>query len=128
MFDLLYFTHKAAAHPDGFFIAGCDEVGRGPLAGPVVAACASIEIKNFDIKEIRSLLRTWSKFGITDSKKITAKNRVEILKKISTDTGLSLHVFQQIQLKLIKFFQSFIQKTFKSKFSLKKFKQLRSMK
>ena len=106
MFDLKYFTQKAADHPDGFFIAGCDEVGRGPLAGPVVAACSSIEIKNFDIKEIRALLRKWSKFGITDSKKITAKDRVEILKKISTDTIevnqiLSIIHSENIQIKIL---------------------------
>lgn len=85
MFDFKYFNLKAAAHPGGFFVAGCDEVGRGPLAGPVVAACVSIEIKKIEIREIKSLLRKWTKFGINDSKKLTANNRVEILKKIPLD-------------------------------------------
>lgn len=106
MFDLKYFNQKAEAHPGGFFIAGCDEVGRGPLAGPVVAACASIEIKNFDVKEIRSLLRKWSKFGITDSKQLTANDRVEILNKISADTIgvdqiLSISHSENIQIKIL---------------------------
>jgi ribonuclease HII len=83
MFDLKFFNSKAEKHTGNFFVAGCDEVGRGPLAGPVVAACASLEIKNFDLKEIRSLLRKWSKFGITDSKQLSAMDRSEILKKIS---------------------------------------------
>lgn len=86
MFDLLYFNQLAQSHPGGFFIAGCDEVGRGPLAGPVVAACTSIEIKKYDVKEIKSLLRKWTKFGITDSKKLTGSGRIEILTKISADT------------------------------------------
>ncbi|MEA9358600.1 ribonuclease HII [Bacteriovorax sp. PP10] len=106
MFDLKYFNLKAEAYPSGFFIAGCDEVGRGPLAGPVVAACASIEIKIFDIKEIRSLLRKWSKLGITDSKLLTAEARAEILKKISVDAIgvdqiLSLSHSENIQIKIL---------------------------
>ncbi len=106
MFDLKYFTVKAEQYPDGFFIAGCDEVGRGPLAGPVVAACASIEVKNFNIKEIRSLLRKWSKFGITDSKKLTTNDRVEILKKIpagviGVDQILSIIHSKNIQIKIL---------------------------
>ncbi len=44
------------------FIAGVDEVGRGPLAGPVVAA-AVILPRDFDI------------VGIDDSKKLTEKKR-----------------------------------------------------
>ena len=44
------------------FIAGVDEVGRGPLAGPVVAA-AVIMPKGFYIE------------GITDSKKLSEKKR-----------------------------------------------------
>ena len=43
-------------------IAGTDEVGRGPLAGPVVAACV-IMPKDCYIE------------GVTDSKKISEKNR-----------------------------------------------------
>jgi ribonuclease HII len=83
MFDLNYFNSKAAKHAGSFFVAGCDEVGRGPLAGPVVAACASLEIKKFDLKEIKALLKKWSKFGITDSKQLSAPMRADILKKLS---------------------------------------------
>ena len=45
--------------------AGCDEVGRGCLAGPVVAAAVIID-KNFDHNLIN------------DSKKLTAKVRLEL--------------------------------------------------
>jgi ribonuclease HII len=47
------------------FIAGVDEVGRGPLAGPVVAA-AVILPPDFDI------------VGIDDSKKLSEKKRNEL--------------------------------------------------
>lgn len=83
MFDLKYFNSKAESHSGNFFVAGCDEVGRGPLAGPVVAACASIEIKTYDQKELKSLLRLWSRLGITDSKQLSSVERSEILKKLS---------------------------------------------
>ena len=46
-------------------IAGVDEVGRGPLNGPVVAACAIIN-PDIDLE------------GITDSKKISEKKREQL--------------------------------------------------
>lgn len=51
---------------DGYkVVAGVDEVGRGPLNGPVVAACAIIN-PNLNLE------------GITDSKKITEKKREQL--------------------------------------------------
>lgn len=47
------------------FIAGVDEAGRGPLAGPVTAAAVILDPKNLPI-------------GLNDSKKLTEKKR-EIL-------------------------------------------------
>ena len=47
------------------YIAGVDEVGRGPLAGPVV--CASVIMPLDDIIE-----------GVTDSKKLTEKKREQL--------------------------------------------------
>lgn len=55
-------------------VAGVDEVGRGPLAGPVVAAAVIVDMDN--IPE-----------GINDSKKLSKKNRLKIsneIKKYST--------------------------------------------
>lgn len=46
------------------YIAGVDEVGRGPLAGPVVAACVVLP-EDFNIP------------GIDDSKKLSPKKREE---------------------------------------------------
>ncbi len=51
------------------YIAGVDEVGRGPLAGPVV--CASVIMPLDDIIE-----------GVNDSKKLTEKKREELYPKI----------------------------------------------
>ena len=53
-------------------IAGIDEVGRGPLAGPVVA-CAVIMRKDSDIKDV------------TDSKKLTRSKMLKLKEKILED-------------------------------------------
>ena len=61
MCDLLKYEKKL--YKEGYkFIAGCDEVGRGPLVGPVVAA-AVILPKNYKLE------------GLTDSKKLSEKKR-----------------------------------------------------
>lgn len=54
-------------------VAGIDEAGRGPLAGPVVA-CAVIVRNKLIIKQLNNL-------GVRDSKKLTPKRR-EILSEI----------------------------------------------
>ena len=51
------------------YIAGIDEVGRGPLAGPVVTACVVMPYD--DMID-----------GVFDSKKVTAKNRVRLYTEI----------------------------------------------
>ena len=54
------------------FVVGIDEVGRGPLAGPV-AVCAFIMPANFNVKE----------FGIIkDSKKLKPQKREEIFARL----------------------------------------------
>ena len=61
-----------------FLIAGVDEVGRGPLAGPVVAA-AVILPKNCKIK------------GLNDSKKIPKKKHEEIFQAVK-DNALAIGI------------------------------------
>lgn len=51
------------------YVAGMDEVGRGPLAGPVVT-CAVILDDHFDL------------VGVTDSKQLTAHEREQLYLKI----------------------------------------------
>lgn len=57
------------------YIVGIDEVGRGPLAGPVMvgAFCVAVKDCDFVLAELE---------GITDSKKLTEKKRELYTKKI----------------------------------------------
>ena len=69
-------------------IGGLDEAGRGPLAGPVVAACVVI-LPKFCYADIEfSDLRM-----INDSKKLSAKKREELFKAIqesSLEVGIGI--------------------------------------
>ncbi len=61
-------------------IAGVDEVGRGPLVGPVVASCVVLP-KNYELE------------GLDDSKKLSEKKRdkfYEILKKDALGIGIGI--------------------------------------
>ena len=62
------------------YIAGVDEVGRGPLAGPVVTAAVIMPMD--DIID-----------GITDSKKLSARRREE-LAEIIREKAVACSVFQ----------------------------------
>ena len=66
-------SEEAALHEEGFrIIAGVDEVGRGPLAGPVVAAAVVLP-EDFNV------------LGVDDSKKKTEKNREKLLTEIKAE-------------------------------------------
>ena len=61
-------------------IAGVDEVGRGPLVGPVVAACVILPL-NYTLE------------GLTDSKKLSEKKRdyfYEIIKRDALAVGVGI--------------------------------------
>lgn len=62
------------------FIAGVDEVGRGPLVGPVVTACVVLP-KGYTLD------------GLTDSKKLTKKQRenfFDIIMKDALGVGIGI--------------------------------------
>lgn len=62
--------YEEALYTEGFcYIAGIDEAGRGPLAGPVAAA-AVILPRGFDL------------LGVDDSKKLSPKKREELFVEI----------------------------------------------
>jgi ribonuclease HII len=64
------FQRERAALKRGVWpIAGCDEAGRGPLAGPVVAAAVILDPKRIPR-------------GLDDSKKLTAERREELYGRI----------------------------------------------
>ena len=57
------YEYENDLHKKGYkFIAGCDEAGRGPLYGPVVAGCCVLP-EDFVLE------------GLTDSKQLTEKKR-----------------------------------------------------
>jgi ribonuclease HII len=60
-------------------IAGCDEAGRGPLAGPVVAAAVVLDPKRIPK-------------GIDDSKRLTAERREELFEEICATASFSVVV------------------------------------
>ena len=64
------FRRERAAIKRGVFpVAGCDEAGRGPLAGPVVAAAVILDPKRIPR-------------GLNDSKKLTAAEREKLYERI----------------------------------------------
>lgn len=62
------------------YVAGVDEVGRGPLAGPVV--CCAVIMPRGQIIE-----------GVTDSKKLSEKKRNVLAEEIKK-TALAYNIFQ----------------------------------
>jgi ribonuclease HII len=78
--DIDVFFHENKAHESGYkVVAGIDEAGRGPLAGPVVAGAVIVLDNNFTER-------------IDDSKKLTAKMRerafIDILNHCDTGVGV----------------------------------------
>jgi ribonuclease HII len=82
MFDLI---EEKKLFSQGYKIIGAlDEAGRGPLAGPVVAACV---IFNANISINNDLLE------VNDSKKLSAKKReelFEVIKKNFIEVGIGI--------------------------------------
>ncbi|MCH2094408.1 MAG: ribonuclease HII [Rhodobacteraceae bacterium] len=66
-------------------VAGVDEVGRGPLAGPVVAAAVVLDPSAIPL-------------GLNDSKKLSAKRRADILEALreTAQIGIGQATVQEI--------------------------------
>lgn len=92
--NLPHFEYESQYSKKGFkYIAGIDEVGRGPWAGPLVAAAVVLPPRQFSINNSETLVsrkmyrlpsknvndERFSKFGeIDDSKKLSEKKRNEL--------------------------------------------------
>ena len=63
-------------------LAGIDEAGRGPLAGPVVCACVIMPLNQEKIID-----------GVNDSKKLSEKKRLELYDKI-TKTAICYNIVE----------------------------------
>ncbi|MFZ8934270.1 MAG: ribonuclease HII [Bacteriovoracaceae bacterium] len=74
------------------FIGGCDEVGRGPLAGPVVS-CSVFLHDIFErpilLKDLRLCLKNLMALGVCDSKMSTKAYRHLVLEELGTSDFLS---------------------------------------
>ena len=88
--------YERALRAKGYrYIAGVDEVGRGPLAGPVVCAAVIMPIEDEMLV-----------VGVDDSKKLSEKKREELSQRIKeralaytiveTNTQISEEILQKI--------------------------------
>ena len=78
---MLGFEKENSFFTKGFgLVTGLDEAGRGPLAGPVVAAAVSLRADFLLNPEKLEKLKT-----VNDSKKLTAKKREELFEIIKTE-------------------------------------------
>jgi len=69
------FKYETNKHLEGFaLIAGCDEVGIGPLAGPVVAGAVILDPDSIGNK--RSKSKWW--YRVRDSKTVNEEERAEL--------------------------------------------------
>ncbi|MBI9020009.1 MAG: ribonuclease HII [Verrucomicrobia bacterium] len=73
--DMLAFE-KEAWESGLFFIAGVDEAGRGPLAGPVVAAAVAFDCDFLENGGAETFA------GLTDSKALTEKKRESFFEQL----------------------------------------------
>ena len=73
--------HERLAWSEGrLLVAGIDEAGRGPLAGPVVAAAVILPQTGFDAK------------GITDSKKLSPQARERLFERLCADDSVRIGI------------------------------------
>ena len=89
------YTQELKLLKDYQYIAGIDEVGRGPLAGPVVAAVVILNPEK--VGNYRSKTKWW--VGVRDSKALSQKKRealVDFVKQNSYDFGIGSATHREI--------------------------------
>jgi ribonuclease HII len=87
-----YYEHKFRRK--GFtVIAGVDESGRGPLAGPVVASCVILHKKRFSNP-------------IRDSKQLSAKRREAAYKEIADNATVGIGIIDETTIDEVNIYQA----------------------
>ena len=89
------YTKELQLLQDFSLIAGVDEVGRGPLAGPVVSAVVILNPEK--IGRYRSKTKWWT--GVRDSKTLSPQKRgsiVDVIKENSVDHAIGLATLQEV--------------------------------
>jgi ribonuclease HII len=74
-------------------VAGVDEAGRGPLAGPVVAAAVVLDARRFPR-------------GLDDSKKLTAEAREDLYKRLRKCAGIGVGIAEVEEIDRINIYQA----------------------
>ncbi len=94
MTNLPNFEFETKLHKQGYQnVAGVDEVGRGPLAGPVYAAAVILGPGKIPM-------------GLNDSKKLSAKNRSSVLKSILEYADVSVASASEREIEQINILQA----------------------
>ena len=95
MTDFDLYTYETKLYEKGItYIAGTDEAGRGPLAGPVVAA--AVILKKGEIIE-----------GVNDSKKLSDKKRRALKKEIEAKAlAIGIAVVSPAEIDLINIYRA----------------------
>ena len=90
---LLAFDRQEASAPQGRWMAGVDEAGRGPLAGPVVAAAVI-------------LVHPEGLAGINDSKKLSAERREELYVRIARSSIVGIGFADEKQIDKLNIYEA----------------------
>ena len=94
MINLPNFEFETKLHKQGYQnVAGVDEVGRGPLAGPVYAAAVILSPGKIPT-------------GLNDSKKLSAKNRNSVLESILEYADISIASASEREIEQINILQA----------------------
>ena len=94
MTNLPNFEFETKLHKQGYQnVAGVDEVGRGPLAGPVYAAAVILGPGKIPT-------------GLNDSKKLSAKNRNSVLESILEYADISIASASEREIEQINILQA----------------------
>jgi len=94
MINLPNFEFETKLHKQGYQnVAGVDEVGRGPLAGPVYAAAVILGPGKIPT-------------GLNDSKKLSAKNRNSVLESILEYADVSIASASEREIEQINILQA----------------------